>query len=85
MHNAAIRQSGPQEDSIRMSTAPRVSVPVAVVMARREVTGAAGWRVASWAVVGVVAGAELSVQQARGVPIHSEGGEEQFLWGGLQL
>jgi hypothetical protein len=85
VHNAAIRPSGPQEDSIRMSTAPRVSVPVAVVMARREVTGAAGWRVASWAVVGVVSGAELSVQQARGVPIHSEGGEEQFLWGGLQL
>lgn len=67
-----------------MTAVPRVSLPVAVVMARRVVTGK-GWQVPSWSVVGVVAGAELAVQQARGTPIRSEGGEEHFLWGGLRL
>ena len=68
-----------------MTSAPRVSVPVAVVMARHEVSGKGGWRVSSWDVVGVVSGADLSVQRAHGAPIRSEGGEEQFLWGGLEL
>jgi hypothetical protein len=67
-----------------MTSGPRVSLPVAVVMARREVAGKR-WRVPSWQVVGVVSGAELSVQQARGAPIHSGDGEEQFLWGGLRV
>ena len=61
-----------------------MSLPVAVVMARREVAGK-GWRVPSWQVVGVVSGADLAVEQARGLPIHSEGDEEQFLFGGLRL
>lgn len=67
-----------------VSTAPRVSLPVAVVMACREVAGQR-WRVPSWSVVGVVSGAELDVREARGTPIRSEGGEEHFLWGGLAL
>lgn len=67
-----------------MSSGPRLSLPVAVVMTRREVVGK-GWRVPSWQVVGVVSGADLSVHEARGLPVHSEGGEEQFLWGGLRL
>jgi hypothetical protein len=67
-----------------VTSGPRKSLPVAVVMARREVAGK-GWRVPSWQVVGVVSGADLTVQQARGVPIHSEADEQQFLWGGLRL
>lgn len=67
-----------------MTAGPRVSLPVAVVMARRMVTGK-GWQVPSWSVFGVVSGAELGVQQARGTPIRSDAGEEQLLWGGLQL
>jgi hypothetical protein len=61
-----------------------VSLPVAVVMGRRIVTGKR-WQVPSWHVVGVVSGAELPAQQARGTPIHSDGDEEHFLWGGFRL
>lgn len=67
-----------------MTAGPRVSLPVAVVMARKTVTGK-GWQVPSWRVVGVVSGAELAGREARGTSIRSEGGEEHFLWGGLQL
>ncbi len=67
-----------------MSAGPRVSLPVAVVMARKTVTGK-GWQVPSWRVVGVVAGAELAVQQARGTPIREDETEEHFLWGGLNV
>lgn len=67
-----------------MSAGPRISLPVAVVMARRTVTGK-GWRVPSWRLVGVVPGAEPTVQQARGTSIHSDGEEEHLLWGGLQV
>lgn len=67
-----------------MTSGPRVSLPVAVVMARRMVAGK-GWQVPSWSVVGVVSGAELGAQQARGLPIRSAAGEEHLLWGGLQL
>lgn len=67
-----------------MTAGPRVSLPVAVVMARRTVAGR-GWQVPSWSVVGVVSGAELGVRQAHGAPVRSDAGEEHFLWGGLQL
>ena len=43
-----------------------------------------GWRVPSWRVVGVVAGAELPGREARGTPIRSDADEEHFLWGGLR-
>jgi len=67
-----------------MTAVPRVSLPVAVVMARRMVAGK-GWQVPSWSVVGVVSGAELGVRQARGTSIRNDAGEEHLLWGGLQL
>lgn len=67
-----------------MTAGPRVSLPVAVVMARRTVTGQ-GWRVPSWRVVGVVSGAEPAVRQARGTSIRSDADEEHFLWGGLHV
>ena len=67
-----------------MTAGPRVTLPVAVVMARKTVTGK-GWQVPSWRVVGVVSGAELAGREARGMSIRSGGGEEHFLWGGLHL
>jgi len=67
-----------------MSGGPRVSLPVAVIIGRKMVTGS-GWQVPSWRVVGVVAGAELAGRDARGTPIRSDAGEEHFLWGGLRL
>ncbi len=67
-----------------MTAGPRVSLPVAVVMARKTVTGK-GWQIPSWRVVGVIAGAELAVQQARGTSIRQDETEEHFLWGGFNL
>jgi hypothetical protein len=53
-------------------------------MARKTVTGK-GWQIPSWRVVGVVAGAELAVQQARGTSIRQHDDEEHLLWGGLHV
>jgi hypothetical protein len=61
-----------------------VSLPVAVVMGRRIVTGKR-WQVPSWHVVGVVSGAELPARQAQGALIRSDAGEEHFLWDGLKV
>ena len=67
-----------------MTAGPIVSLPVAVVMGRRMVAGK-GWRVPSWHVVGVVAGAELASRDARGTQIRGDESEQHFLWGGLHL
>lgn len=69
-----------------MTAVPRLSLPVAVIMGRKLVSGR-GWQVPSWRVVGLVAGESLPGREARGLPIHGSEGqeEEQFLWGGLQL
>ena len=68
---------------LNVTAGPRVSLPVAVVMARRMVERGR-WRVPSWQVAGVVAGSEVDAA-ARGVPIAGDGDLEQFLWGGLRL
>ena len=68
---------------LAVTAAPRVSLPVAVVMSRRMVERGR-WRVPSWDVAGVVAGAQVDAS-ARGTPIAGNGDEEQFLWGGLRL
>jgi hypothetical protein len=67
-----------------MTAGPRVSLPVAVIMGRRIVAGR-GWRVPSWRVVGVVSGAGLPGNEAQGTPVHTDGDEEHFMWGGLRL
>lgn len=67
-----------------MPAGPRVTLPVAVVMARKIVTGKA-WNVPSWRVVGVVSGVALPGREAQGTLLRSEDGEDQFLWGGLVL
>jgi hypothetical protein len=67
-----------------MTAGSLVSLPVAVVMARRTVAGKR-WSVPSWRVAGVVAGAAIADPSARGTPIRADGDEEQFLWGGLTV
>ena len=67
-----------------MPVEPRVSLPVAVIMGRRMVAGQ-GWRVPSWRVVALVAGAGLPGKEAQGTPVRGDDDEEHFLWGGLRL
>ena len=62
----------------------RLSVPVAVILGRRTVSGK-GWSVPSWDVVGVVAGENIPGAEARGTPVASAEDEQRFLWGGLSL
>jgi hypothetical protein len=63
---------------------PRASLPLAVIMARRMVDRGR-WRVPSWRVAGVVAGAAVADGSVRGTTIRTDGDEEQLLWGGLRL
>ncbi len=67
-----------------MSAGPRLSLPVAVIMGRRTVSGR-GWTVPSWRVVGVVSGADLPGREAQGMAVHSGDDEQHLLWGGLRL
>lgn len=67
-----------------MTAAPRLSLPVAVILGRRMISRS-GWTTSSWRLVGVVAGDSLPGAEARGVPVHSGGDEEHFLWGGLRV
>jgi hypothetical protein len=67
-----------------VTAVPRVSLPVAVVMARSMVAGKS-WSVPSWRVDGVVAGTNLPGREAQAVLVHSDDREQHFLWGGLRL
>ena len=67
-----------------MTAAPRISIPVAVIMGRRMVSRS-GWQVPSWRVVGVVAGEGVPGRESRAVPVHRDEDEEHFLWGGLRV
>lgn len=67
-----------------MTAQPAVSLPVAVIMARKLVRGT-GWSVPSWRAVGVVAGEHLAGGRSQGELIRTQGEEEHFLWGGFVL
>lgn len=67
-----------------MTAAPRVVVPMAVIMGRRLVSRS-GWQVPSWRVVGVVAGDRVPGAEAQAVSVHNDEDEEHLLWGGLRL
>jgi len=73
-----------QEASTTMTVAPRLSLPVAVILGRKTVARS-GWTVPSWHVVGVVAGDSLPSADARAVLVHDADGEQHFLWGGLKV
>lgn len=63
---------------------PLLSIPVAVVMARKEVARGR-WTVPSWEAVGVVAGENVPGPEAKGVPLPPAEGAPQYLWGGFAL
>lgn len=67
-----------------MTVAPRLSLPVAVILGRRIVSRS-GWTVPSWRAVGVVCGDNLPHGEARAVSVHKSDDEEHFLWGGLRV
>ena len=67
-----------------MTALPKVSLPVAVVMARRIVSRS-GWSVPSWDAVGVVSGNNVPGQEVRGASVYQGDSEEHFLWGGMRL
>jgi Protein of unknown function (DUF3305) len=67
-----------------MTVSPRLSLPVAVVLARRNVRRA-GWTVASWRAVGVLMGERLACGAEQGVQVRTDAEEEHFLWAGLSL
>lgn len=60
------------------------SIPVAVIMARKEVSRGR-WTVPSWHAVGVVAGENVPGPEARAVPLPPVNGCAQYLWGGFAL
>jgi hypothetical protein len=61
-----------------------VSIPVAVVMERREVVQGP-WRVTDWMAVAILPGEHLARQGARKVPMRTGGGDDQYLWSGIML
>jgi len=61
-----------------------VSIPVAVVMERREVVQGP-WRVTDWIAVATLPSEHLARQGARKVPMRTGGGQEQYLWSGIML
>ena len=61
-----------------------VSIPVAVVMERREVVQGR-WRVTEWVAVATLPGRHLARQDARKVPLRTGGDTDQFLWSGMML
>jgi hypothetical protein len=63
---------------------PLKSIPVAVIMARKEVARGR-WKVPSWRAVGVVAGENVPGREARRVPLPPVDGSPQYLWGGFSL
>lgn len=63
---------------------PLVTIPVAVILARKQVARGR-WSVASWQAVGVVAGENVPGSEARKVPLPPIEGNPQYLWGGFAL
>jgi hypothetical protein len=68
----------------RQSVGVLKSIPVAVIMARKEVARGR-WKVPSWRAVGVVAGDNVPGAEARRVPLPPVEGSPQYLWGGFAL
>lgn len=62
----------------------QVSIPVAVVMERREIMHGP-WRVIDWAAVATLPAGHLARQSARKVPMREGGENDQFLWSGIIL
>ena len=61
-----------------------VDIPLAVVLARKEISRS-GWTLASWDGVAVLAGERFRAGQARRELLQSIDGVEHYLWDGLKL
>lgn len=67
-----------------MRLPPLVNIPVAVVLARKEVSRS-GWTVLNWEGVAVLAGESFAAGEARRQLLREVDGVGQYLWDGLRL
>jgi len=75
-----------------MRPQPLVSIPVAAVLARRQISRS-GWSLVHWEGVAVLAGERFAAGTSRGVPLRDggqgqdgQGGQDgRYLWDGLRL
>jgi hypothetical protein len=67
-----------------MAAIPMLSLPVAVILGCKTVSGER-WQVRSWRVVGVVAGENVPGKETRGEPAGGTDDEPRLIWGGLRL
>lgn len=75
-----------------MHPEPIVSIPVAAVLARKQISRS-GWSLVNWEGVAVLAGEHFAAGTSRGVPLRdgaaasqgSDGKDGRYLWDGLTL
>ena len=67
-----------------MSVTPIESLPVAVLMARKEVRRGA-WSVPSWRALAVLTGARFADQPRQKTLVQSADGVDQYLWSGFHI
>ncbi|HUG97601.1 MAG TPA: DUF3305 domain-containing protein [Gammaproteobacteria bacterium] len=67
-----------------MRMQPLVSIPVAAVLARKEISRS-GWKLVNWEGVAVLVGERFAAGSTRGQLLHEGDGAAQYLWDGLRL
>lgn len=67
-----------------MSAVPAESLPLSVLMARKEVRRA-GWSVPSWEALAVLPGDRLAIGPRQKTLVRAVDGVEQYLWSGFRL
>ena len=67
-----------------MRPTPLVSIPVAVVLARKEISRS-GWKMVSWEGEAVLAGERFAAGEARRLSMGEAGGKHRYMWDGLRL
>lgn len=67
-----------------MRMQPLVSIPVAAILARKEISRS-GWSLANWEGVAVLAGERFAEGKARREPLQETEKGTQYLWDGLRL
>jgi hypothetical protein len=67
-----------------MRMQPLVSIPVAAILARKEISRS-GWSLVNWEGVAVLAGERFAAGTARGERLHEDEKGAQYLWDGLRL
>jgi len=67
-----------------MRLQPLVNIPVAVVLARKEISRS-GWKILNWEGVAVLAGERFAAGETRRQLLSEADGVAQYLWDGLRL